>query len=241
MKNRGFYIDTFKLICALMICIALNACNGKKHADSQNVYNLIIIDESGSMLRIEKEAVNGLNDTFQTIAAAQKEHTQQRHFVSLVTFNGSRINTVYDRKPVEELNKKWNDYHPDDMTPLFDAMGCSIDSLKKHVKEGDIVLVTIITDGQENASKTYSGKQIKEMVSELKSKGWVFAYIGTNQDVDAVAEEIGVRNSMGYRYSSEGTRDMWERERKSRQRFYGRAAYGGYAATKNDSDYFVKE
>ena len=242
MKNNRINCGIVKLIYALVVCLAMCACKGKKNSDFQNVYNLIIIDESGSMKRIEEEAVKGLNETFQTIADAQKEHTQQRHYVSLVTFNGKQIKTVYDRKPVEELNEKWKDYHPDDLTPLFDAMGCSIDSLKKHVKDGDIVLVTIITDGMENASETYSGKQIKDMVSELKSQGWVFAYIGTNQDVDAVAEEIGVRNSMGYKYSSEGTRDMWEKERKSRQRFYGRAAaYGGYAATRNDSDYFENE
>lgn len=242
MKNNRINCNIIKLTYALVACIAMCACKGKNNSDIQNVYNLIIIDESGSMKRIEEEAVNGLNETFQTIADAQKEHTKQRHYVSLVTFNGKRIKTVYDRKPVEELNEKWNDYHPDDMTPLFDAMGCSIDSLKKHVMEGDVVLVTIITDGRENASETYSGKQIKDLVSELKSQGWVFVYIGTNQDVDAVAEEIGVRNSMGYMYSSEGTRDMWEKERKSRQRFYGRAsAYGGYAATRNDSDYFENE
>ncbi len=77
----------------------------------------------------------------------------------------------------------------------------------------------------ENASKSYSGKQIKDLVSELKSNGWVFAYIGTNQDVDAVAEEIGVRNSMGYMYSSEGTRDMWEKREKEQAKILWQGSY----------------
>ncbi len=106
MKNSRINSGIMKFLYALVACIAMCACKGKNNSDFQNVYNLIIIDESGSMKRIEEEAVRGLNETFQTIAAAQKEHTQQRHYISLVTFNGKRIKTVYDRKPVEELNEK---------------------------------------------------------------------------------------------------------------------------------------
>ncbi len=83
-----------KQICAIVICIAIFACSGtkeKKASVIQRVYNLIIIDESWSMKAIEKEAVDGLNETFQTIAAAQKMHENQEHFVSLVTFNDCRI------------------------------------------------------------------------------------------------------------------------------------------------------
>ena len=53
----------------------------------QKIYNLIILDESGSMETIEQEAISGLNETFQTIKNAQKEHQEQRHFISFVTFN----------------------------------------------------------------------------------------------------------------------------------------------------------
>ena len=44
---------------------------------TQRVYNLIILDESGSMTAIEKQAVSGLNETFQTICNAQREHHEQ--------------------------------------------------------------------------------------------------------------------------------------------------------------------
>ena len=40
----------------------------------QRVFNLIILDESGSMTTIEKQAVDGVNETVQTIRAAQKKH-----------------------------------------------------------------------------------------------------------------------------------------------------------------------
>ena len=46
---------------------------------SQRVYNLIILDESGSMSIIEKQTISGFNETIQTISAAQRKHEGQRH------------------------------------------------------------------------------------------------------------------------------------------------------------------
>ena len=76
----------------------------------QKVFNLIILDESGSMETIAEQAVSGLNETFQTISAAQKEHQEQKHFISFVTFNGIAIRTIMDRLPVDNgILKKWHD------------------------------------------------------------------------------------------------------------------------------------
>ena len=96
----------------------------KKSDSVQRVFNLIILDESGSMSTIAKQAVSGLNETFQTIRNAQKEHQEQQHFISFVTFNSAKIRTVMNRQAVSVDKKmKWTDYKPDDCTPLFDAMG----------------------------------------------------------------------------------------------------------------------
>lgn len=55
-------------------------------------------------------------------------------------------------------------HKPDSLTPLFDAMGFSINKLKKLLEgQSDYnVLVTILTDGEENASKEFSGADIKK-------------------------------------------------------------------------------
>lgn len=210
------------------------------HVKSQRIFNLIILDESGSMQTIEKQAVSGLNETFQTIISAQKKHREQRHFISFVTFNGNAIRTVMNRLPVDVSKKlKWKDYEPDDCTPLFDAMGRSINELRKYVEENDVVLVTIITDGYENASREYSGREIKRLVSELREKGWVFAYIGTNQDVDAVADDMGIRSRMYYDCSPSGTRDMFMAERTSKRDFFARLHREGRGFLMDEGyDYF---
>lgn len=208
----------------------------------QKIYNLIILDESGSMETIEQEAISGLNETFQTIRYAQKEHQEQKHFISFVTFNSAQIRKVFDRIPVDANSElKWTDYNPGECTPLFDAMGISLNELKRRVKEKDVVLVTIITDGYENASRQYRGSDIKKMVSELKEKGWVFAYIGTNQDVDAVADQLGVRSRMSYEYSDTGTRQMFAEEDRHRRSFYDRLSRFGRSIVEDDLDYFSLE
>ena len=213
---------------------------GKKDDSKQRVFNLIILDESGSMATIAKQAVSGLNETFQTIRNAQKEHQEQQHFISFVTFNSARIRNVMNRQKVESDKKlKWTDYNPNDCTPLFDAMGRSLNELKHHVGDEDVVLVTIITDGYENASREYSGRDIKNLVAELKAKGWVFAYIGTNQDVDAVADDMGIRSRMSYEYSDLGASAMFRTESRSKREFYARLHREGRNFMKEENyDYF---
>ena len=212
----------------------------KKDNSKQRVFNLIILDESGSMATIAKQAVSGLNETFQTIRNAQKEHQEQQHFISFVTFNSARIKSVMNRQKVESDKKlKWTDYKPDDCTPLFDAMGRSLNELKNHVSDEDVVLVTIITDGYENASREFSGHDIKKLAAELKAKGWVFAYIGTNQDVDAVADDMGIRSRMCYDYSPSGAECMFEIERSSKRDFFARLHREGRNFMKEECyDYF---
>ena len=53
----------------------------------KKIFNLIILDESGSMQSIRKEAVDSVNETVQTIRKAQRKHEEQAHYVTLVTFN----------------------------------------------------------------------------------------------------------------------------------------------------------
>ncbi|MBO5234336.1 MAG: VWA domain-containing protein, partial [Alistipes sp.] len=172
------------------------------------IFNLIIIDESGSMQSIKRAAIDSVNETIQTIRSAQKKHEDQEHYVSLVTFNDD-VKTVYECVPVDEVKELTAEtYQPDCCTALYDAMGISLNALRKKVAEDDKVLVTVVTDGYENASKEYSGKAIKALVDELKAKGWVFAYMGANQDVEAVAATISITNVMQFEATPCGTADM---------------------------------
>ncbi len=55
---------------------------------TDKVYNLIILDESGSMASIEQATISGFNEVVQTIKGIEKKFPEQQHFISLVSFNG---------------------------------------------------------------------------------------------------------------------------------------------------------
>ncbi|WP_455585989.1 vWA domain-containing protein [Bacteroides sp.] len=191
------------------------------------IFNLIILDESGSMEAIKEQAIMGMNETVQTIRSAQNRHEDQEHIVSLVTFNSDAVKTIYDKanaSKVEELTDE--QYTPNCCTPLYDAMGTALNSLRQSVADDDKVLVTIITDGYENASREYDAKAIKALVDTLKQKGWVFTYIGANQDVEKVAATIAITNVLNFQTTHSGTKAMFCRERKSRNNWFDKIADG---------------
>ena len=202
------------------------------------IFNLIIIDESGSMQSIKKAAIDSVNETIQTIRSAQKKHDGQEHFVTLVTFN-DEVKSIYECVPVDEVKELTAEtYQPDCCTALYDAMGISLNALRKKVADDDKVLVTVVTDGYENASKEYCGKAIKALVDELKAKGWVFAYIGANQDVEAVAATISITNVMQFEATPLGTACMSEKVVKGRSRWFDKIAQGVSSAAEDNCDFF---
>jgi len=120
---------------------------------------------------------------------------------------------------LDVINEKL--YNPNAMTPLYDAMGHGMAKIEKEVSElkDYNVLVTILTDGEENASKEYSGPQIKMWIQELKTKNWTFTYIGTDHDVEHFAQNIAINNYMRFDKTSQGVTLLFQQERLSREQY----------------------
>ena len=204
------------------------------------IFNLIIIDESGSMQSIKTAAINSVNETIQTISAAQKRNENQEHFVTLVSFN-DRVKILNSCAPVDEVKELTAEtYCPTCCTALYDAMGISLNALRKEVADDDKVLVTVVTDGYENASREYSGKAIKALVDELKAKGWVFAYIGANQDVESVAANLSITNTMSFETTDEGVGVMNQRLRYSRDCWYDSVEKGEASSEEDNKNFFQR-
>ena len=145
---------------------------------NQKIYNLIILDASGSMYSIRNEAIAGVVETIQTIRTAQEENA----------------------------------------------------------------LVTIITDGYENASREWNHQRVFQLVEDLKKKNWLFTYIGANQDALAVARDMGIDHSMNFMSDAKGTKAMFMKEKRSRKAFYDKLARGmSFKKAMAEEDYFVDD
>ncbi len=186
------------------------------------VHNLIILDESGSMDSIKKTIIEGFNEIVQTVKGIEKEFPEQEHFISLVTFNGLGQKLLHFIDPVsrlEQIDEKR--YRPDASTPLFDAMGYSFAKLRQVVDNltDYNVLVTILTDGEENASSEYTGSAIKKLIDELKLNRWTFTYIGTDHDVEKFAASISITNTMVFNKNEADMKAMFVKEQSSRRNY----------------------
>lgn len=199
----------------------------KEKEGKMKVFNLVILDKSGSMSCIAEAAISGFNETVASIRVAQKEYADsQEHYVSLMVFCDCEKYLLYDKVPVAEVKPLTaNDYQPCCSTPLYDAMGFSLTALRNDIAglSSATAAVTIITDGMENASREYSLVAIKALVDELSEKeGWQFSYIGTNQDVHKVSADLSIRASMSFDYNADGMKKAWTKERMAKRRMYAR-------------------
>lgn len=192
----------------------------------KKIFNLIIVDESGSMRIIRRQALTGMNETLLTIRNMQEMHPEMEQRVTLLTFattHNGNIRMHYDNVPASAAHELSDmQYQPNGCTPLYDAIGYGISKVAGACSKDDNVLVTIITDGAENSSREYSLHSIKALISAYKKNGWTFSFIGTeNLDVEGMAESMGIDNRLSFKQDEAGTERMFAIDRRARMNFVG--------------------
>ena len=58
--------------------------------------------------------------------------------------------------------------------------------------KGRGVIMLIITDGLENASREFTKDSVKELIKKKEAEGWTFSFLGANIDSYAVGGSVGV-------------------------------------------------
>ena len=201
----------------------------KKGSDGKaHIYNLIIVDESGSMSHLREATLSGINETIGTIKSAQKEFAEtQEHTLTLVTFdsdsNRPDVRTMIDNQSITEV-QEFSDYMPRGCTPLYDAMGQSLTKLHAAIK-GDVdasAVVTVLTDGLENASREWDAQSLRKLIEQLKEEGWSFSYMGSAHNVKEVTDLLSIENVVEFSHDQLGAAHTWGRERSSRRAYYQR-------------------
>lgn len=164
---------------------------------------LMIIDRSGSMTGKKKEVCDGITEFL------QKQHENPAEAkISLVEFN-HEIETKLWRKDLSEI-KKYEDYTPDGMTSLLDAIGTSFVKLGKELHETpeeerpNKVIAVIMTDGQENHSKEYTFDMVRKMVEEQQDKyGWEIMFLADGLDAVNYGGSLGIRQDRAWNYKKD--------------------------------------
>ena len=196
----------------------------EKKTEKTKVYNVIIMDRSGSMWDIQKPAIQGFNEVLGGVKAAQAKYAEtQEQLITLVLFDSASIDEVYwNADPSKAAILTEETYVPGACTPLYDAMGRTLTKLEKELKEdkNHSVVVTIITDGYENDSHEYNLAAIKALIEHLKDEGWSFAYMGTDHDVHGVSVSLSITNVIKFEKTEQETLETFRKERRARDRWY---------------------
>jgi uncharacterized protein YegL len=158
-----------------------------------------IIDRSGSMGGMEAEAVNGFNRQLATLRSLQKEFLDQEFLVSLTFFNDNMVSPIVFGRPEQLSNLSIEEFRPAGMTALLDTIGTSIHKINAvHGEEirqkNTTVVMVIITDGHENASRMYTFSEISGMIKELESdSAWTFTFLGADMDAFEASAKLNIR------------------------------------------------
>ena len=199
----------------------------EKELGESATYNLIILDESGSMSGVRGQTISGCNETLNSIRNTAKEQPGLKQYVSIFCFDTSNSRYIFQNVPIEETRDLTpEDYCPNSCTPLYDAIGYTVTELRALIAKTDYVgVVTIITDGYENASRRWNHQAVVELIDNLKGKGWVFTFIGANIDVEKTAKDLGIDSYLRFEQTDEGMSDMFEEERRSRRAYNEKRRY----------------
>lgn len=157
---------------------------------------VLVLDESGSMEPYTRDVIGGTNRYVEALGDTAD--------LAVVKFHSTvAIEQVYiPASKMPKVTEHW--YKPQAMTALFDAVGEAVrigDDWSKKNKAGRVV-VTIYTDGQENASTKLTMKQVSELVKDRTAKGWEFIYLGAHGDAWQQGQNIGTVSTSTYHYGA---------------------------------------
>jgi len=173
-------------------------------SQNEKTHIICILDRSGSMSSIISDSIGGFN----TFLKQQKELSDSAT-ITVVLFDDN-YEMLYDNvdiKKADELNNRI--WIPRGTTALYDAIGKTINTEKQNFarlgsERPSKVLVCIVTDGQENASREYNLSGIKKLIKDCENDDWNFIYLAANQSAFDVGTSFGVSAGNTYTYTASG-------------------------------------
>ena len=121
------------------------------------------------MSGVRRQTISGCNETLNSIRNTAKDQPDIKQFVSIFCFDNTNSRYIFQNVPVEETRDLTTaDYSPNSCTPLYDAIGYTVTQLRRLIADSDsVAVVTIITDGYENASRRWNHHSVVELIKLL--------------------------------------------------------------------------
>lgn len=172
----------------------------------------ILLDRSGSMASFGAAVVEGTNEF---IEGQRSEPGDCR--VTLATFDSEEpLHLIVEGIRLQNLRPlNRSQFQPRAATPLYDAVGAVIELAdrreawcRRNGRPAEQQTVLIYSDGLENASQRYDRSAIFKQISERQQQGWVFVFMGANQDSYETGLGLGIdrRGIQNFSPSDEGFR-----------------------------------
>ena len=158
-----------------------------------------ILDRSGSMQSMQEPAVTAFNEFIKLQLDVPGDAR-----LTLIQFDDAYEVAVAARpvQNVEQLTAAT--YVPRGSTALLDAIGRTIKDIdarlqaQPEAERPGKVIFAIFTDGEENASRTFTAQHINDLIRLYRDeKGWEFLFLAANQDAIATAASMSMDAQMG--------------------------------------------
>lgn len=199
---------------------------------------VVLLDKSGSMTASSEKTVAGFNSFLNeqkqlegkaTISLYQFAHELEESYIDENIQTAKRLINVQQFGRATEY-PCFVTYDSDGYcTPLRDSIGKVINdtglelSLLPESERPNKVIFVIITDGNDNSSRTFSNRKIKEMITHQQSVyNWTFLYLGA--DLNSVEEATNMGININTVASYNGTENI-------RSAFKGISTYASLSRT----------
>lgn len=161
----------------------MNKCNCECKATDI----VVLIDRSGSMTGMEEETIGAFNAFIE-----EQKKLKDKAFLTLILFD-NQYETVYYRADLVNVGRLNSEkYTTRGSTSMYDAIGRTINDIT-NANKSDKVIFLIQSDGQENTSVEFTGKQIKKLINAKEKRGWDFQFVGTGIDAFEEGAKFGMK------------------------------------------------
>lgn len=173
-----------------------------------------VLDKSGSMNDCRETTLQGFNAQLETIKSLQNEFSMQKFEVSLTLFD-HEVDHVLTHIGVDNFKPlTYNEYLPSGTTALLDAIGTSINQIRITNESAILndemsVVMVILTDGMENASRQFTFHQIAATIAQLEAtEKWTFTFLGADIDAMHTSKMLNIREENVVSFNKSSMNEM---------------------------------